>query len=201
MRHSNHDAIRNAFAVAIVAHFLMFVFSPVFDVTPYALPVVDDPMVVEEVPDFHYATVVVTKAPNDLDPSPFSSPDPTDEPRPPTPVPPPTDITGEFRPGPAKAVASRLVFFEELPEMLREVVPEYPNLAREAGIEGTVMIRALVNAEGAVERVEILWSDATEGMEQSALEAALTCRFVPGKQRGRPVRAWMSIPFEFRLGR
>ena len=36
-------------------------------------------------------------------------------------------------------------------------------------------------------------------LDRAAREAALRCRFSPGKQRGIAVKAWMAIPFVFGL--
>jgi len=34
---------------------------------------------------------------------------------------------------------------------------------------------------------------------EAALAAARKCKFIPGKQRNIPVKAWMALPFNFRL--
>ena len=70
---------------------------------------------------------------------------------------------------------------------------------REAGIEGTVAVRVLVNEQGKVIAADILSSDVTPAMEKAALEAAKQCRFRPAKQRTVPVKAHVMIPFSFQL--
>jgi protein TonB len=83
--------------------------------------------------------------------------------------------------------------------MVEFVSPEYPPLARDAGIEGTVAIRVLVNEEGKVVSADVLQSDVTPAMERAALAAAKQCRFRPAKQRTIPVKAHVMIPFQFQL--
>ena len=40
------------------------------------------------------------------------------------------------------------VYVEELPEAITKVAPQYPDLAREASVDGTVMVQALVGKDG-----------------------------------------------------
>ena len=39
---------------------------------------------------------------------------------------------------------------------MKEVKPVYPDIARQAGIEGIVSMRVVINKDGAVEKVEVL---------------------------------------------
>ncbi len=93
------------------------------------------------------------------------------------------------------------VAFDEAPELVEYVTPEYPPLAREAGFEGTVHVRALVDEQGHVIAADILSSDSgvLPEMEKAAVDAAMMCRFKPAKQRTMPVKAHVMIPFIFRL--
>jgi protein TonB len=75
--------------------------------------------------------------------------------------------------------------------------PEYPELAREAGIEGKVIVRVLVGADGFVHTGEVL--ESVLGLDDAALVAARTAVFRPAQQQGRPVPAWIVIPIEFVL--
>jgi TonB family protein len=75
--------------------------------------------------------------------------------------------------------------------------PDYPQECRKAGISGKVHVKILVDAEGNVEKAEVL--EGPECLRESALSAAGKCRFKPGMQRGIPVKAWVAIPYEYRL--
>jgi len=84
------------------------------------------------------------------------------------------------------------------PVVIKFVEPVYPELARKAGIEGDVFVKALVDEEGNVIKTEVLKSSHPL-FEKPALEAAAQFKFKPGYQRDRPVKVWVSIPFFFRL--
>ncbi len=85
----------------------------------------------------------------------------------------------------------------EKPKEIKRVNPEYPELAKKAGVEGTVVVKVLVNTKGDVEKVEVLKSHPL--LDDSAVEAARQFKFKPGKQRDKYVKVWVSIPFNFTL--
>jgi len=86
----------------------------------------------------------------------------------------------------------------EKPALLRGAVADYPEMARLAGMQGTVVVKVLVAPDGAVERAEIL-KGVHPLLNQPALKAAKKFVFKPGTQRGIPVQCWMAIPFRFGL--
>jgi protein TonB len=86
---------------------------------------------------------------------------------------------------------------EEEPVLVSIRQPVYPEIAREAGIEGTVTVRVLVWSDGSVRDLTVL--EAVLGLEDAALEAAATAVFRPATQQGRPVATWTILPIEFRL--
>jgi protein TonB len=85
----------------------------------------------------------------------------------------------------------------EKPEPVRPVKPEYPELARKAGIEGRVTVKVLIGTKGNVEKVEILKGHPM--LNDAAVDAAMEAQFKPGKQRDRFVKVWMTIPIDFKL--
>ena len=76
---------------------------------------------------------------------------------------------------------------------------DYPIIAREAGEEGTVLVRARVNKEGRVTEA-IVFKGAGVAIDFAALEAVRSARFVPAMIDGKPVEVWMIVPIEFDLG-
>jgi protein TonB len=78
------------------------------------------------------------------------------------------------------------------------VKPKYPEVARMAQVEGTVVVKVLVGPGGDVLQAQIIQS-VHPLLNKAALEAAYKCKFIPGKQRNIPVKAWMALPFNFRL--
>jgi len=91
------------------------------------------------------------------------------------------------------------IVVEREPELVWMRKPAYPDLAREAGIEGTVLVRVLVGADGTTQQVQLLQS--VLGLDETAVEAAKTAVFKPALQQGRPVAVWVVIPIEFDLHR
>ena len=75
----------------------------------------------------------------------------------------------------------------------------YPEIAQEAGIEGTVVIQAFVDKKGKVTDTVVLKGIANTGLDEAAMTAIEKTRFKPAKQRDRAVGVWISIPVNFRL--
>ncbi len=86
----------------------------------------------------------------------------------------------------------------ENPKIVHWAKPNYPEIARRAQIEGTVIVKVLVGPDGSVRDAQIL-QGVNPMLNKAALEAARKCKFIPGKQRNIPVKAWMALPFAFRL--
>ena len=86
---------------------------------------------------------------------------------------------------------------EEQPERIKDIAPEYPKAARRAGIEGTVIVRALVSKKGEVEKVEVL--KGPKELHDAAIKAAIATKFKPAKQNDMPVSCWVAMPFRFVL--
>lgn len=75
---------------------------------------------------------------------------------------------------------------------------EYPNLAKRAGIQGTVVIYAFVDKQGNVAKVEIA-KDIGAGCGEAAAKAVMMVKFKPGKQRTKPVKCRVAVPVRFKL--
>jgi len=88
---------------------------------------------------------------------------------------------------------------EVKPEQISVPKPEYPDMARNAGIEGTTVVEALVGANGAVGDARVLRSSGNQSLDQAAVAAARLATFRPARQRDKPVRVWVSIPYRFAL--
>ena len=76
--------------------------------------------------------------------------------------------------------------------------PVYPEIARRAGVEGTVWVKIWVDKEGNPKKAQVLKSDA-ELFNQPAIDAAMRWKFTPAIMNNGPVSVWVSIPFKFRL--
>lgn len=87
---------------------------------------------------------------------------------------------------------------EKLPEMVVTAQPEYPEIARRAGITGKVYVKVLVDKQGKPKKAVILKSDA-EVFNEAAIAAAMKCVFTPAIQNNHPVSVWIVLPYKFTL--
>jgi protein TonB len=88
---------------------------------------------------------------------------------------------------------------EVKPQPVSIPMPQYPELARKAGIEGNAVVKALVDIDGSIASVSILKSSGNQMLDQAALVAAKNAKFTPAKQRDKHVRVYVSIPIRFTL--
>ena len=95
------------------------------------------------------------------------------------------------------------VAVEEMPypigglQSIQEKV-HYTEIGRRVGIKGTVYIEAIIDEEGNVINA-IVKISIGGGLDEEALNAVLNTKFVPGKQRGKPVKVKLVIPIKFVL--
>jgi len=74
----------------------------------------------------------------------------------------------------------------------------YPEVARMAGIEGRVIIQFVIDEQGNVVDPVVV-RGVGGGLDEAALAAVKNISFIPGRQRGHPVRVRYSLPITFRL--
>jgi len=76
---------------------------------------------------------------------------------------------------------------------------QYPNLLRQAGIEGRVIVRAIIDTTGRAEPASVQVVESPHpGFDQAARNFVLRTRFRPGRVHGRAVRVLIEFPVEFR---
>jgi protein TonB len=92
----------------------------------------------------------------------------------------------------------RFVAFDEPPRVVRAAEPVYPELARQAEIEGTVEVFVTIDETGRVIDAVVARSDV-DILNQAAIDAAFKFVFTPALQRDVPVKARIMIPFKFAL--
>ena len=76
------------------------------------------------------------------------------------------------------------------PSLKSMPAPEYPQAARDAKIEGRVLVRALVGVDGRVEEAFLV--DGDEIFAASAIEAVSEALFEPATKDGDPIEVWVS---------
>jgi len=74
----------------------------------------------------------------------------------------------------------------------------YPEIAKRAGVQGRVFVKAFVNENGDVAKVELI-KGIGAGCDEAAMDAVKQTKFKPGKQRGKPVKVQVAIPILFKL--
>ena len=89
--------------------------------------------------------------------------------------------------------------YDQLPKPLTPIRPKYPEIAREAGMEGTVYVEVFIDKKGRVTETSIKKGFPNTGLNEAAVEAIRKTRFKPAMQRDMPVGIWISIPVKFRL--
>jgi len=80
---------------------------------------------------------------------------------------------------------------------------QYPSIARENNITGMVVVSFVIDKKGEVTTTEIM-KDIGGGCGQAVVDAVNKIneedyKFVPGKQRGKPLRVQYNYPFKFVL--
>ncbi|MDD2322952.1 MAG: energy transducer TonB, partial [Bacteroidales bacterium] len=76
---------------------------------------------------------------------------------------------------------------------------EYPQMAKESGIQGIVFVTFVVEPNGSISNVAIL-RGIGGGCDEEAVRVVQNMpSWKPGKQRGRPVRVRFNMPIKFTL--
>ncbi|MFH5833553.1 energy transducer TonB [Halalkalibaculum sp. DA3122] len=95
------------------------------------------------------------------------------------------------------------VVVEQMPELkgglasIQQCV-NYPDMARQAGVEGRVIVQFIVNENGKVDNPQIVRGIGA-GADEEAIRCVKNAEFVPGQQRGNPVRVQFTVPVIYSL--
>lgn len=89
------------------------------------------------------------------------------------------------------------VYVEELPEAITKVPPTYPDIAREAGVDGQVVVQALVGKDGRVKDTRVVKSIPM--LDAAAIAAVKQWVFKPALSNNKPVAVWVAVPVRFSL--
>ena len=91
------------------------------------------------------------------------------------------------------------VYTDELPTLVRARKPVYPDIAREAGVEGTVKLQLLVGLDGHVERAIVRPGGSVPLLDDVAIAAALASVFTPALVNNHPIKVWVAQEYRFTL--
>ncbi len=75
---------------------------------------------------------------------------------------------------------------------------KYPNMAKQAGIQGKVYVLIYINERGGVDDVKIV-KGIGGGCDEAAIAGVKETKFSPAKNGGKPVKAKLSMAIEFKL--
>jgi protein TonB len=76
---------------------------------------------------------------------------------------------------------------------------KYPEEAKELGVQGKVFVTFVVEVDGSITDVRVLRGIGA-GCDEEAIRVVKSMpRWVPGKQRGQPVRVQFNLPIKFTL--
>jgi len=82
--------------------------------------------------------------------------------------------------------------------LLHRVQPDYPALARQARVQGPVVLRAMISRDGAIENLQVLSGHPM--LVQAAVDAVRQWRYRPYVLNGEPVEVETQVTVNFILG-
>jgi protein TonB len=83
------------------------------------------------------------------------------------------------------------------PRKIVDVAPIYPEIARLAKVQGAVILEAVIDESGAVDRIRVLRSSPL--LDAAAIDAVSRWRYTPTLLNGTPVAVLMTITINFTL--
>ena len=84
-----------------------------------------------------------------------------------------------------------------MPEMLVYATPDFSWEARNKKLSGTVWIKALIDTQGRVAKALVGKSSGHDELDQSALKASYSNRFLPAIKDHKPIDFWVAYKIEY----
>ena len=81
--------------------------------------------------------------------------------------------------------------------LIYRVQPQYPTLARQARVQGVVVLRAMISREGKIENLQVMSGHPM--LVQSAMEAVRQWRYRPYYLNNEPVEVETQVTVNFTL--
>ena len=76
---------------------------------------------------------------------------------------------------------------------------KYPEQAKKDRVEGVVLLRFVVLENGRIGKVQIIKSLESHCDAEAKRVVKSLPRFIPGKQQGKAVRVWYTLPIRFQI--
>lgn len=91
--------------------------------------------------------------------------------------------------------SDKFIATEVMPVMIEEATPVYPDHMRDT--KASVYVKAFVDEEGIVKKTELAKSSGIIAFDESALHAAMKCKYEPAVANGKPIGVWVTYKVEF----
>jgi protein TonB len=98
---------------------------------------------------------------------------------------------------PPRAATVRVAQLPEPPRKILDARPLYPDIARNAHVEGTVILEAVLDTSGNITQLRVVRSVPL--LDHAALDAVRQWKYTPTVYGGRPVSVLMTITIRFTL--
>jgi protein TonB len=185
-----------ALSISLALHVLAFAIMPTIQINPYKtetdeLEVIEIPPEIEIPPppkDIARPKIPVETLDEDVEEEETIDDTDLDMDNLPDAPPPPPPRRGDF------------AVYDDPPKPKKATFPEYPTMAKQAEMEGEVVLKVWVNERGRVTRVEVISSDSPV-FNDAAVEAVRQWEFEPAMMSGNPVAAPVLQRIVFKLNR
>lgn len=111
----------------------------------------------------------------------------------PSPQPDMENVTAQATP------AAALVILRATPLYRINPPPKYPRQARRRGLEGVVLLEALIDISGRVADLKLFTSSGHPVLDRAALKTVRRWRFSPGTIGGNWREMWVKVPIRYQL--
>lgn len=86
---------------------------------------------------------------------------------------------------------------DRAPQLIEDVEPKLPQIAQEAGVEGTVVLQVLVGRSGAIRDVSV--TKSIPMLDAAAIACVRRWAYEPAQYQGRRVASWTEARVKFKL--
>jgi protein TonB len=85
-----------------------------------------------------------------------------------------------------------------LPSVIVATDAEFPSIAKQARIEGKVILQAVIDVDGRVRKIEVV-SSSNPLFNAPAIEAVSQRLYAPARSGGKPLPIYFTVRLDFRL--
>ena len=84
-------------------------------------------------------------------------------------------------------------------KLISQVKPVYPETLQQQGIEGTILLQAIIAKDGGLSALKVMNALANPELAKAAVDAVKQWRYEPTLLNGSPVEVTTTIAVNFRL--